>query len=118
MVRRPDQVVRFLAGVNFNHKIGRGLEVCLANGEPSVSRLDASNHLEASDRSFTDTACPGSILLVEQQVSLNFGQRPKQTLKRLSRRTVLANQRHINHCDGCRSPAPLNSIRWTDEDDE
>jgi hypothetical protein len=45
----------------------------------------------------TDTGYPGRILLVEQQVSLPFGQRPKQTHKRLSCRTVLANRRRINH---------------------
>jgi hypothetical protein len=39
---------------------------------------------EASDGAVADTAYPGKILLVEQQVSLPFDQRPKQTYKRLS----------------------------------
>src|SRR5262247_3501527 len=43
---------------------------------------------EASDGDVTDTACPSRILLVEQQVSLSFDQRPKQTHERLSRRTA------------------------------
>jgi hypothetical protein len=48
---------------------------------------------EASDGDVADTACPGRILLVEQQVSLPFDQRPKQTNKRLSRRTMPAHRK-------------------------
>jgi hypothetical protein len=48
---------------------------------------------EASDGDVTDTACPDRILLAEQQVSLPFDQRPKQTHKRLSRRTALTHRR-------------------------
>jgi hypothetical protein len=40
---------------------------------------------EASDGDLTDAACSSKMLLVEQQVSLSlYGQRPKQTYKRLS----------------------------------
>jgi hypothetical protein len=40
---------------------------------------------EASDGDVTDAACSSKMLLVEQQVSLSlYGQRPKQTYKRLS----------------------------------
>src|SRR5262245_4801644 len=70
---------------------------------------------EASDGDVTDTACPSRILLVEQQVSLSFDQRPKQTHKRLSRRTAPLHRRHTNdvrcndgldHACPVLSPAP------------
>jgi hypothetical protein len=57
-----------------------------------------------SDGYVTDTACPGRILLVEQQVSLSFDQRPKQTHKRLSRRAVLAHRRDTRNSG--KNPSP------------
>jgi hypothetical protein len=78
VVRRPDQVVRFLAGVNFNHKIGRGLGVCLANGEPSVSRLDASNRM--SNQSAEGLRISEQISLGIYNLSLDSARRDKALL--------------------------------------
>src|SRR5262245_38879782 len=66
----------------------------------------------ASDGDVTNAACPGRILLVEQQVSLPFDQRPKQTYKRLSRRTKPAHRRLTRKTQsGVRSIWRIVSIR-------